>query len=330
MKNTAMRKKTESLAAEIRAETLAAEKRIRRYIRETPAERSPFLCKIGNGTVYLKCENFQLTGSFKLRGAVNKILSLNDEEKARGLMTASSGNHGAAFSWALKRFGLKGTIVLPETTPSTKIDSLLLYGADIIKHGDDCIKAERFGRETAEKWGRTYIPPYNDPQIIGGQGTVGLELIRQVPDVDCVLVPVGGGGLIAGIAGYLKSENPDIEIIGCQPENSAVMYESVKAGQILDLESKPTISDGSAGGIEQDTITFPICQELVDDFILLKEEEIVSALRLILAKHHMLVEGAAVLSVAAFIKRKNRFQGKNTILLLSGSKISPETLKEIL
>lgn len=323
-------KKKISQAEKIRGETLAAEKRIRLYIRETPAEHSPFLSQAGNGTVYLKCENLQLTGSFKLRGAVNKILSLSDEEKARGLMTASSGNHGAAFSWALQRFGLKGTIVLPETTPETKIDSLLLYSADIIKHGDDCIKAERYGRETAEKWGRTYIPPYNDPQIIGGQGTIGIELLRQVPDVDCVLVPVGGGGLIAGIAGYLKSENPSIEIIGCQPENSAVMYESVKAGQILDLESKPTISDGSAGGIEKDTITFPVCQELVDDFILLTEEEIVSALRLVLTKHHMLVEGAAVLSVAAYIKRKNRFMGKNVVLILSGSKISPEILKEIL
>ncbi len=325
-----MRKKAESLAAEIRKETLAAERRIRAHIRETPAEHSPFLSQAGNAAVYLKCENFQLTGSFKLRGAVNKILSLSDEEKALGLMTASSGNHGAAFSWALKRFGLKGTIVLPEITAPTKIDSLVLNGADIIKHGDDCIKAERYGREAAEKRGLTYIPPYNDLQIIGGQGTIGLELLEQVPDIDCVLVPVGGGGLIAGIAGYLKSENPDIAIIGCQPENSAVMFESVKAGRILDLESKPTISDGSAGGIEKDTITLPICQELVDDFILVTEEEIISALRIILAKHHMLVEGSAVLSVAACIKQKSRFQGKNTVLILSGSKISLDTLKEIL
>jgi len=322
--------KANSLSEMVRAETLAAEKRIRRYIRKTPAEHSPFFSQMGNGTVYLKCENFQLTGSFKLRGAVNKILSLSDKEKSRGLMTASSGNHGAAFSWALKRFGLKGTIVLPEITSTTKIDALLLYGAGIIKHGDDCIKAERYGREAAEKRGLTYVPPYNDLQIIGGQGTVGIELLEQVTDIDCVLVPVGGGGLIAGIAGYLKSQNPDIAIIGCQPENSAVMHASIEAGRILDLESKPTISDGSAGGIEQDTITFPMCQELVDDFILVTEEEIISALRLILARHHMLVEGSAVLSVAAFIKQKTRFQRKTVVLILSGSKISPETLKKIL
>jgi threonine dehydratase len=245
-------------------------------------------------------------------------------------MTASSGNHGAAFSWALKKFGLKGSIVLPEITAPTKIDSLLLYGAEILKHGDDCIKAERFGRQAAEKQGLTYIPPYNDPRIVGGQGTIGIELMRQVPKIDCVLVPVGGGGLIAGIAGYLKSEVQDIEIIGCQPENSAVMHESIKAGKILDLESKPTISDGSAGGIEQDSITFRMCQDLVDDFILLTEDEIINALKLILEKHHMLVEGSGVLSVAAFIKQKTRFQGKNVVLILSGSKISLDTLRQIL
>jgi threonine dehydratase len=325
-----MNEKPESWVGELRRETLDAEKRIREHIRETPAEHSLFLSELGSCNVYLKCENLQLTGSFKLRGAVNKILSLSEEEKERGLMTASSGNHGAAFSWALKRFGLRGSIVLPEITAPTKIDSLLLYGAAIIKFGDDCIKAERHARQTAEKQGLTYIPPYNDPQIIGGQGTIGIELTRQVPGIDCVLVPVGGGGLIAGIAGYLKSENENIAIIGCQPKNSAVMYESIKAGRILDLESKPTISDGSAGGIEQDSITFPICQELVDDFILLTEDEIISALKIILEKHYLLIEGAAVLSVAAFIKQKKRFQGKNIVLILSGSKISIDTLKEIL
>ena len=318
------------LADEVRKETLIAENRIREHIRETPAEHSLFLSQLGNCNVYLKCENLQLTGSFKLRGAVNKILSLSGEEKSRGLMTASSGNHGAAFSWALKKFGLKGSIVLPEITPQTKIDALLPYGAEIIKHGDDCIEAERFGRKAAAERGLTYIPPYNDPQIIGGQGTIGIELSRQIPDIDCVLVPVGGGGLIAGIAGYLKSENPDVEILGCQPENSAVMYHSVKAGRILDLESLPTISDGSAGGIEEDSITFPICQELVDDFILLTEDEIISAIKLILEKHYLLVEGAGALSVAAFLKQKDRFKEKNVALILSGSKISLEMLRKIL
>ena len=325
-----MVKKSKSLAEEVRKETLVAEERIRKHIRKTPIEHSLILSHLGNCNVYLKCENLQLTGSFKLRGALNKLLSFSKEELVRGLMTASSGNHGAAFAWLMKKFNLKGTIILPEITAPTKIDSLLLYGVEIKQFGDDCIIAERHGRQTARTQGLTYIPPYNDPQIVGGQGTIGIELTRQVPDVDCVVVPVGGGGLIAGIAGYLKSENKNIEIIGCQPENSAVMYESIKAGRILDLESKPTISDGSAGGIEKDSITFPICQELVDDFILLTEDEIISALKLILEKHYLLIEGAAALSVAAFIKQKYRFKGKNVVLILSGSKISLDTLKDIL
>jgi threonine dehydratase len=319
-----------SLAEEVRKETLFAEDKIRNYIRETPTEHSIFLSRLGSCNVYLKCENLQLTGSFKLRGAVNKLLSFSKEELERGLMTASSGNHGVAFAWLMNKFDLKGTIILPETTAPTKIDTLHAYGVNIEQHGDDCIKAERYGRQKARDQGLSYIPPYNDPQIIGGQGTIGIELTRQVPDVDCVVVPVGGGGLIAGIAGFLKSKNPDIEILGCQPENSAVMYASVKAGQILDLESKPTISDGSAGGIEPDSITFPICQELVDDFILLTEENIISALKLILEKQYLLVEGAGALSVAAFIKQIDRFKGKNVVLILSGSKISLDTLRQIL
>jgi threonine dehydratase len=325
-----LKEESKSLAEEVLKDSLVAEERIRNYIRETPAEYSPYFSKLGSCHVYLKCENLQLTGSFKLRGAVNKILSLSEEEKKRGLMTTSSGNHGAAFAWAVKKFGLNGSIVLPEISAQAKIDALLPFGVEIIKHGDDCVKAERYGRQAAKKQGLTYIPPYNDPQIIGGQGTIGIEITRQVPKIDSVLIPVGGGGLIAGIAGYLKAENTNIEIIGCQPENSAVMYASVKAGKILDLDSKPTISDGSAGGIEQDSITFPICQELVDDFILLSEEEIISALKLTITHHFMLVEGSAVLTVAAFIKQTNRFRGKNVVLVLSGSKISLETLKQIL
>ena len=325
-----MENKAKILAEEVLKEALIAEERIRKHIRETPIEYSLFLSQPGSCNVYLKCENLQLTGSFKLRGALNKLLSFSKEELERGLMTASSGNHGAAFAWLMKKFDHKGTIILPETTAPTKIESLGLYGVGIEQFGDDCIKAERHGRQTAKKQGLTYIPPYNDPQIIGGQGTIGIELTRQVPGLDCVVVPVGGGGLIAGIAGYLKSENPGTEILGCQPENSAVMHASVKAGQILDLESKPTISDGSAGGIEEDSITFPICQELVDDFILLTEDEIISALKLILEKHYLLVEGAGALSVAAFIKQIDRFKGKNVVLILSGSKISLDTLRHIL
>jgi threonine dehydratase len=322
--------KADIIAKEVKNEVLAAEKRIRIHIRETPVEYSPYLSHLGNCHVYLKLENIQLTGSFKLRGAANKILSLTKEEKDKGVITASTGNHGLAFAWMAKKFDVKGTIFLPETSSPAKIEALRFYGVDIQHYGDDCVKAEIHARKIAEEDVLIFISAYNDPQIIGGQGTIGIELQRQISRIDCVLVPVGGGGLISGIAGYLKFESENIEIIGCQPENSAVMYASIKAGRILDMKSKPTISDGSAGGIEPDAITFPICQELVDDFILVTEEEIISALRLIMEKHHLLIEGAAALSIAAFIKRKNRFQGKNVVLILSGSKIGLEMLKKIL
>jgi threonine dehydratase len=322
--------KTWTIAEEVKQEVLAAEGRIRAHIRETPVEYSPYLSRLGNCDVYLKLENIQITGSFKLRGAANKFLSIPEVEKEKGVITASTGNHGLAFAWMAKKFDVKGTIFLPETSSPTKTEALRLYGADIQYYGDDCVKAEIHARKIAEKQGMKYISAYNDPQIVGGQGTIGIELMRQIPHTDCVLSPVGGGGLIAGIAGSMKAENRNVEIIGCQPEKSAVMYASIKAGRILDIESAPTLSDGTAGGIEPGAITFSLCQELVDDFILVSEEEIISSLRLIMEKHYLLIEGAAALSVAAFVQQIDRFQGKNVVLVLSGSKISLETLKKIL
>lgn len=325
-----MTDKSYATASEVKKDVLEAEVRIRPYIRETPVEYSPYLSRLGNCDVYLKLENIQITGSFKLRGAANKILSLTNEEREKGVITASTGNHGLAFAWMAQKFDIKGTIFLPEISSPAKTEALRQYGAEIRHFGDDCVKAEIHARRIAEEQGLTFISAYNDPQIIGGQGTVGIELMRQVPGTGCILIPVGGGGLIAGIAGYMKTEDKSIEIIGCQPEKSAVMYASIKAGRILDMESQPTLSDGSAGGIEPGAVTFPICQELVDDFILVSEEEIAAALRFVMEKHSLLIEGAAALSVAAFIHQIHRFKGKNVVLVLSGSKISLETLRKIL
>ena len=307
-----------------------AEERIRAHIRETPAEPSPYLSRLGNCRVFLKLENFQITGSFKLRGAMNKFLSLSPEDKRRNLITASSGNHGAAFAYVMKRFSARGTIVLPENASPAKIESLRLHGVDLELHGDDCIKSEMFAKEKASSEERVFISPYNDPQIIGGQGTAAVELTRQLDNIDAVFVPVGGGGLISGIAGYLKSVQPDVQIIGCQPENSCVMYESVRAGRILELESKPTLSDGSAGGVEAGSMTLDVCRRDVDEFILVTEDEIRDALRLLIEKHHMLVEGAGALSVASFIKARERFEGKEVVLVLSGCKIGLDTLRQVL
>jgi len=314
----------------VKREALEAERRIRKYIRETPLEYSPYLSQLGESQVYLKLENLQLTRSFKLRGALNKLLSLEREELEKGVITASSGNHGTALAYALRIFGGKGTIYLPCYTSPSKIDALRNYGVELILHGDDCIQAEMLARETARKKNLTYIPPYNDPKIIGGQATVGIELERQLAEIDAVFIPVGGGGLIAGVAGYLKANSDKVEIIGCQPVNSCVMYESVKAGRVVDIESKPTISDGTAGGIEEDSLTFHICRRYVDDFILVSEEEIKQAMRLIIEQHSLLVEGAAALSVACWLKAKDKFKNKTVVLIISGAKITLEKLKEVI
>jgi threonine dehydratase len=310
-------------------ETEEAESRIREFIRKTPLEHSPFLSRTGKGSVYLKLENTQITGSFKLRGALNKLLSLSEHEKEKGIIAASSGNHGMAVAYGLKTFSIDGRIILPANASPIKIKALQDYGAQLEFFGDDCVKAELHAREKAEREGLVYISPYNDLQIIGGQATVALEIARQLKNINSVLVPVGGGGLIAGIAGYLKNLNNNVNIIGCQPENSAVMYESLKAGQIIEMESRPTIAEGSAGGIEKGTVTFDFCRDYVDDFILVSEEEIKEAIRIVFEKHFMIIEGAAALSVASFLKEKKRFEDKNSVLVLSGAKLSRDALQSV-
>lgn len=315
---------------DIAKEVLEAEKRIGEHIRETPLEYSPFLSKKGDANVYLKLENFQVTGSFKIRGVLNKLLSLSEEEKRKGLVTASSGNHGVAFAYATSFLGLRGIVFLPENASPAKVQDIGQYGVEIRFYGNDVVKTEEFARKFAEKNGMIYVPPYNDPKIIGGQGTIALELERQLENIDVVLAPVGGGGLISGIAGYLKEKTKNIEVIGVQPENSAVMYHSIKEGKIVEMESKPTLADGTAGGIEKDSVTFELCRRYVDDFVLVNENEIAKAIVLILEKHHMLIEGAAALPVAAYLEELERFRGRNIVLVISGCRISLDILRKVL
>ncbi|MBY8999404.1 MAG: threonine/serine dehydratase [Candidatus Heimdallarchaeota archaeon] len=307
-----------------------AEKRIRTYIRRTPLEFSHFLSKEGDTKVFLKLENLQLTNSFKIRGAINKVLSLEKNEKERGVITSSSGNHGAAFAFITSKLGIEGTIFLPEYTSQAKRTALQNYGTKLEFIGNDCVHTENHARKIAIERGLPYISPYNDPQIVAGQATIGIELMEQLKDIDVVLVPVGGGGLISGIAGYLKSIDKNIKIIGCQPINSAVMYESIKAGKIIVKESLDTISDGTAGGIEEHSITYDYCKKYIDDFILVSEEEIKESIKLIMKHHYMLIEGAAALTVSSFLKSKDDFAGKNVVLIISGAKISLDKIKEIM
>ncbi len=315
---------------EIREEVIKAEDRIRNFIRETPINYSTYLSREGSCEVFLKLENLQITGAFKLRGAANKLLSLSEDEKRSGVVTASSGNHGCATAYMMRKIGIDGEIFLPENVSRTKLEALRLYGAKIKFHGDDCVKTETFARESARKSGRIFIPPYNDLMIVSGQGTIGFELEKELENIDVVLAAVGGGGLISGIGGYLKSQKRDVRIIGCQPENSAVMYESIKAGKVVDIESKTTLSDGTAGGIEEGSITFDLCKEFVDDFILVTEDEIRDAILVILEREHLLIEGAAALTVASFLKFRDRWNGMRVVLIISGGNIGIDRLKSII
>ena len=323
-------KKNKSLSENVYKEVLAAEKRIRPHIRKTDLEYSPCLSNSVGGRDFLKLECMQYTGSFKYRGALNKFLSLSHKDRQVPVITASSGNHGTAFAAILQQFGGKGVVYLPENASPAKVNKLRQYGVDLEFFGTDCIVSETLAKKTAEENRQVFISPYNDPQIIGGQGTIAVELGHQMDTMDTVMVPVGGGGLISGMAGYLKTIDKSIQTIACQPKNSAVMCASIKAGKILDMASKPTIADGTAGGIEPNSATFDICKEAVDDYILASENEIRSAIRLIVEQHQMLIEGAAALPVACLLKEKDRFKGKHTVLIISGKKITTTLLKEIL
>lgn len=314
----------------IKKEVQLAEKRIRLHIRETILEHSLYLSQHGNANVYCKLENLQFTGSFKTRGAMNKVLSLTPEEQRHGVVTASTGNHGAAVAFSLNKLNTSGIIFVPEIASSNKVEAIERLGAEVRYFGQDCVEAEAHARKYASENQMTYISPYNDLQVAAGQGTIGIELARQLDTFDAVFVSLGGGGLISGIAGYLKSINPNVHIIGCSPENSQVMIQSVKAGKILDLPSLPTLSDGTAGGLEPGAITFELCQALVDDYITVTEDEIKESLRLFMQTHHMMIEGAAAVAIASYLKMFERFKGKNVVIIICGANISLEILKGIL
>ena len=318
---------------EILSEVLAAEGRIRSHVRETPLELSPYLSAEADADVYLKLESQQITGSFKLRGAMNKFLSLSKGDRSRPVVTASSGNHAGAVAYALKELGGTGIIYLPSTVSRVKVEALEPYGpygVELRFVGSDSVEGELEAKRVSREEGLLYISPYSDPQVIGGQGTIAVEIERQLERFDAVFVPVGGGGLISGIAGYFRARSPSVRIVGCQPRASPVMYESLAAGRILDLPSERTLADGTAGGVDPDAITFAICQRDVDEMVLVSEDEIALAMRLAIEKHCMLIEGAAALSIASFRKMRPAYRGQTVVLVVSGKKVSLDTLKTLL
>lgn len=309
---------------------LSAHAAISGELRETPLQRSAQLESLSESEVFLKLENYQVTGSFKARGGLNKLSALNPKQRERGIIAASSGNHGAACAFGANRIGCPVTVCVPTCASPSKIELIESYGAAVKYHGDDCLETEVYARALAEEDGLTYVSPYNDPHIVAGQGTVAVELMEQAEALDAVFVSVGGGGLIAGMGSYLKAVSPDTEVIACSPAASPAMHACIEAGRIIDVPCSETLSDATAGGVEPGAITFEICRKVIDRSILVSETEIHSAMRDFIAGHRMLVEGSAGVALAAFLKTRDDYKGKRIGIIICGANISIEKLKEVL
>jgi threonine dehydratase len=302
---------------------LQAQKNIASYTNRTPLTQSKFLSELCHGSVFLKWENQQLTHSFKIRGALNRLLSLTSEEKAKGVMTASAGNHGQAVAYAAQKLGFHAEIVVPTYTPKVKVEGIRQWGASLLLYGDTYGEAEKKAKELAAKEGRLYVSPYNDERIVAGQGTVGLEILKDLPSVDVVIVPVGGGGLIGGVAIAVKSQKPAVRVLGVQSTASPVMYESLKAGRIVPphRHERYTIAEGLVGAVEKGSITFTIAQQWVDEVTLVREELIRQAVYLLWKNEGQVVEGSGAAGVAMLIENKESFKGKTVAVVITGGNI---------
>lgn len=317
---------------------VAARARVRPHVRLTPFDASLPLSRRLGGQVHLKGEHLQHTGSFKARGALHKVLRLAASARDAGVVAASSGNHGAGLAWACGIAGVHAVIYVPEQASPAKVAMIKRYGAEVRHFGIDGLDTEEHARAVAAHEGRTYVSPYNDIDVVCGQGTIGVEMAEQLGDngLDAVVIAVGGGGLIAGVAAYLKHVMPHLHVVGALPFNSPIMAESVAAGRIVNRESLPTLSDGTAGGIEHGALTFPLCQALVDEWVLVDEAAIASAMRRFVEEHHQLVEGAAGVALAALEQRAAAgggavgLKGERVGVVLCGANISNARLVEVL
>jgi threonine dehydratase len=292
----------------------------------TPLAHSRWLSEERHRDIFLKLECFQLTGSFKLRGAMAKLSSLNEEERSRGVLTVSAGNHGLAVAHCSEVLGLDATIVVPESASRAKVNSIRRYPVTLVERGATYDDAERAARAMELESGKTFVSPYNDGEVIAGQGTVGLELLEDQPDLDAVVVPVGGGGLLAGIAIAMKAISPQIKVYGAEPAVSPTMNAALEAGRIIEIEEDPTIADGCAGNVERGSITFPIIQRLIDGMILVTEEDIRRAIAAAAREEHLMIEGSAAVSIAALTD--HQLEGKRVAAIISGRNISIELFTE--
>jgi threonine dehydratase len=292
----------------------AAAARVYSVVEETPL--------VAMGAACAKLEQLQVTGSFKLRGATNKLMCLDAAAAKAGVITSSTGNHGLGVATAAQRLGIDAEVYLSAQVTAAKRDKILARGARIHLVGEDPLAAEVAARAAALHSGRTYISPYNDPDVVAGQGTIGVELMRQAPDLDAVYIAVGGGGLISGIGAHLRRAAPDADLIGCWPENSPVLYECLKAGRIFDAPERATLSESTAGGVEADSITFDLCREVMRRGVLVSEAEILAAMRFGHAQGWA-VEGASGVALAAYFKDAARQRYRKPVVLICGGNPSP-------
>jgi threonine dehydratase len=280
---------------------LQAEERIRSRVRQTPVERSSFLSRPGR-EVWLKLEHLQVTGSFKWRGALHKILALTEDELARGVVTASNGNHGIALCAAGRIRGIRPRVYVREGISPERIARIRELGGEPCQYGETPLEAEREARREADLGQQVFVSPYNDEEVVAGQGTIGLELIAQLPQLDRVFIAVGGGGLIGGIGTALRALRPEVRVVGCWPAHSAAMAKSLEVGAIVEVPESPTLSESTAGGIEAGSLTFPLCQAVIDERVLVSEEEIEEAMWLIALHERWMIEGAAAVAVAGYLR----------------------------
>jgi len=315
--------------SDVVAAVTEANTRIDAMILRTPLIHAPELSAETSAEVWLKLENRQTTGSFKLRGASNRLLTLTPEQYAAGCVAASSGNHGVAVACAMQKLAIQGIIFVPQQTSSKKVAAIRSYGGEVRFFGTDGLDTEKHAREYAVRNSMVYLSPYNDRDVIAGQGTCGVEIVEQLPDIEAAFIAVGGGGLVSGVGSVLKAHNPEIRIYACQPAASAVMMESVAAGRILELPSAATLSDGTAGGIEADAITFDLCKELIDEFVPVGEAGIAAAMRSHLASFNEPIEGAAGVALAALRARKSEIEGQKVVVIICGGNVSQQVMEQI-
>lgn len=304
---------------------LEAHRAIRPQVAVTPLERSSILSTVFGCSVLLKHEQMQPTGSFKIRGATNKVGHLDRRSRAAGVLAASTGNHGLAVSRAGALAGVPVTVYVGSSTIPAKMAGIRALGAELVVVDGAPLDAELAARRRAEAEGRIYISPYNDLQVVAGQGTLGVELLEQAPDLDAVFIAVGAGGLIGGVGSAIKATNPRVQVVGVWPEASPCMLRALEAGQIVPVEEHATLSDATAGAIEPGSVTFPICQSVIDARVVVSEAEIVGAMRRLAETEHLMVEGAAGVALAGLARSADAYRGRTVAVVLCGRNIGLDT-----